>query len=226
MTVILLVIALVCALLAYLLIEEGKKSTSLLAENNQLKGRMEAMKEAADKAASNECADAAENADSASKPLTVQSVRTALRFNGYSPEIIDTHEPDVIYFKQDDTRIRIEAARLPYLSISAGFTLTEPKENLSLLQKAADEVVSRMFVGKAYLVDDGAAVIFSAEFIADYVYLRNNLKDYVRIIMETGRHFYETYDQLKGQQKKDQEAVFSGESFIQSEQSKSKKIQS
>lgn len=226
MTVILLVIALVCALLAYLLIEEGKKNTSLLVENNQLKGRMESMKEAADKAASEKSSDVAENAESAAKPLSVQSIRTALRFNGYSPEIVDTHEPDIINFKQDNTRIRIDAAHLPYLSISAGFTLNEPKENLTLLQNAADEVVSRMFVGKAYLVDDGAAVIFSAEFIADYVYLRNNLKEYVRIMMETGRHFYETYNQLKGQQKKDQEAVFSGESFIQNSQLKSKKVQS
>ena len=105
-----------------------------------------------------------------------------------------------------------------YLPYTFSVRITDPS--------LADEVVSRMFVGKAYLVDDGAAVIFSAEFIADYVYLRNNIKEYVRIMMETGRHFYETYDQLKGQQKKDQEAVFSGESFIQNSQSKSKKVQS
>ena len=226
MAITLFFVALVCALLAYLLIVLGKKNATLLAENNQLKGRVDTMREEALKTEAKEKAEVQENVDASVKPLSVQSIRTALRFNGFSPEITDTSEPDIVKFDYEDTHIRIDGGHLPYLSISAAFALNEPEDNMALLQQAADEVVSRMFVGKAFLIDEGKAVVFSVEFIADYIYLRSNLKEYVRIMMETGRRFYETYDQLKGQNKKDQEAVFSGESFIQSEQSKTKKVQS
>lgn len=226
MIIVAIILAGVCALLATVLMRGEKKNTALLAENNQLKGRVDTMREAALKAEAKEKAEARGNEDASVKPLSVQSIRTALRFNGFSPEITDTSEPDIVKFDYEDTHIRIEGGHLPYLSISAVFALNKPEENKALLQRAADEIVSRMFVGKAFLIDDGNAVVFSVEFIADYMYLRNNLKEYVRIMMETARRFYETYDQLKGQQKKDQDAVFSGESFIQDSQSKSKKIQS
>ena len=226
MIIVAIILAGICALLATVLLRWEKKNSALLAENNQLKGRVDTMREAALKAEAKEKAEIQENEDASVKPLSVQSIRTALRFNGFSPEITDTSEPETVKFDYEDTHIRIEGGHLPYISISAAFALNEPEENMALLQRAAEEVVSRMFVGKAFLIDEGNAVVFSVEFIADYIYLRTNLKEYVRIMMETGRRFYETYDQLKGQQKKDQEAVFSGESFIQDSQSKSKKIQS
>ena len=226
MTIVAIILAVVCALLATVLMRGEKKNTALLAENNQLKGRVDTMREEALKAEAKEKAEIKENEDASVKPLTLQSIRTALRFNGFSPEITDTSEPDIVKFDYEDTHIRIEGGHLPYLSISAVFGLNEPEENKALLQRAADEIVSRMFVGKAFLIDDGNAVVFSVEFIADYMYLRNNLREYVRIMMETARRFYETYDQLKGQQTKDKEAVFSGESFIQSAQSRTKKEQS
>ena len=226
MTIIATILALACALLAALLQRGEKRNTALLAENNQLRGRVDTMREAALRAEAKEKAEVQENEDASVKPLSVQSIRTALRFNGYSPEITDTSEPDIVRFDHNDTHVRIDGSHLPCLSISACFALREPEENMALLQQAADEVVSRMFVGKAFLVDEGKAVVFSVEFIADYMYLRNNLRDYMRILMDTGYRFYESCDQLKGRQKKDQEAVFSGESFIQGPQSKSKKIQS
>ena len=225
MIIVAIILASVCALLATVLMRGEKKNTALLAENNQLKGRVDTMREAALKAEAKEKAEVQENEDASVKPLSVQSIRTALRFNGFSPEITDTSEPDIVKFDYEDTHIRIEGGHLPYLSISAVFGLNEPEENMALLQRAAHEIVSRMFVGKAFLIDDGNAVVFSVEFIADYMYLRNNLREYVRIMMETGRRFYETYDQLKGQQTKDKEAVFSGESVIQSAQSRTKKEQ-
>ena len=71
MIAIILALALVCALLAYLLIVGDKKNSKLVAENSQMKGRMEVMQE-----------NAAQQEPVEERPLTVDEIMEAVRFAG------------------------------------------------------------------------------------------------------------------------------------------------
>lgn len=165
-------------------------------------------------------------AERAEKPFTVESIRTALRFNGFSPEVPDIHDPDTVYFKVDDVNCRVIAGHIPLLALEAGFKLEEPKEDLALLHRAAAEVTQNLFIGKAYVVGDGNGVVFSVEFFCEsYMFFRNNLKQFLDILREADRRFYETLDFLRNKREEEQKAVFSGRSFMQ-DSSTSHKVQS
>ena len=154
--------------------------------------------------------------DQAEKPLTVESIRTALRFNGFSPEIPDTHEPGIIYIKNDNISCRVVATHLPFISLEAGFKLDEPQEDQALLHRAAGEVTQNLIIGKAYVVGEGNGVVFSAEFIGDsYVYFRDNLKQLLTVLQEANKRFFQTLDSLKKRREEEREAVFSGNCFVQ-----------
>ena len=155
--------------------------------------------------------------DQAEKPVTVDSIRTALRFNGISPEIPDTHEPSIVHFRVSDTKFRINAEHLPFMSIEVGYGLrNEPKEDTELMYQAATDVTSRMYIGKAYLMGDAEAIIFSVELLCDsYMHLRNNLRQYLDILSDINKRFYEAYEALKEQRNKERESVFSGNCFVQ-----------
>ena len=215
-----------------LLALEDRKSDRLLAEKAVLQKQADDLRDVITAVhKDDEAREKAEESDEPSvdcqKPLTVESIRTALRFNGYSPEIPDTREQGEVLFKQDETLMRVQFVHPPFVAISAGFAVDEAGTPLSLLQKAAEDVTAHLFIGKAYLVDEGKGVVFSAEFFCDtYAEFRDRLKDYIRVVMDSGRHFYEAVDRLKGEAKKEQEAVFSGESFIRGIQANNKKIQS
>lgn len=146
--------------------------------------------------------------DQAEKPLTIESIRNALRFNGFSPEIPDTHEPYVVHFNIGDTKYRLNAEHLPFLSIGVGYGLgNEPKEDVALMRQAAADVTSRMFIGKAYILGDAEAIIFSVEMLCDsYMHLRNNLKQYLDILSEIYKRFYEAHEALKKRRKEEREA--------------------
>lgn len=225
MTAIAIVVALVCALLAYLLVEEDKKNSKLVVENSQLKGRMEAMQEITDKAVASQKEQASEDIEAKQKPVTVDSIRTALRFNGFSPEVPDASNWGTIFFKDGDTTLRINAENLPFIGIEVGFALEKPKDE-TLLRQAATDVTSRMYIGKAYVTENAEAVIFSAETLLDsYVHLRDNLKQYIGILHSANDRFFETYNALTEKKKEEREAVFSGTSFIQ-DSTPSSKVQS
>ena len=165
-------LAVACVVLAFLLVNEFKKRSNLLEEYCEIKARQDLAEEAELKHP-----EIKEDAEAREKPVSVESVRTALRFNGISPEIPDTQEPDIIHFSIGDTKFRINAEHLPFMSIEVGYGLkTAPKEDSAILYQAAADVTSRMFIGKAYIMGDAEAIIFSAELLCDsYMHLRNNL---------------------------------------------------
>lgn len=202
----------VCAVLAYLLVSEFKKRSNLLEEYCEIKARQELAAEAASKHP-----EFKEDAEAREKPVSVESIRTALRFNGISPEIPDTHEPDIVHFKIGDTKFRINAEHLPFMSIEVGYGLkNEPKEDTALMYQAAADVTSRMFIGKAYIMGDAEAIIFSVELLCDsYMHLRNNLKQYLDLLSDINKRFYEAHEALKERRKEEREAVFSGNCFVQ-----------
>lgn len=71
------------------------------------------------------------------KPLNTESVRTALRYNGFSPEISGTNLDDwqTVRFKVKDTFFRIDTSRLPYLTLELGFRMGQ-EEDINLMYQA------------------------------------------------------------------------------------------
>jgi hypothetical protein len=62
---------------------------------------------------------------------------------------------------------------------------------------------------------DAEAIIFSVELLCDsYMHLRNNLKQYLDILSDINKLFYEAHEALKERQKEEREAVFSGNCFV------------
>lgn len=204
-------LSVLCFVLLYLLNSQYNKRTKLLEDYSELK--------AYHKLAEGDVAkhpEVKEDLLPGRKPLSIESIRNALRFNGFSPEVPDTHEPGVIYFKVDDISCRVVADRLPFISLEAGFKLDEPQEDLALLHRAAGEVTQNLFIGKAYVVGDGDGVVFSAEFIGDsYMYFRDNLKQLLTILQEANKRFFQTLESLREKRQEDREAIFSGNCFVQ-----------
>jgi len=161
--------------------------------------------------------------DVAKKPVTIESVRTALRYNGYSPEIIDTHLDDwqIVKFKINETLLRIDTSRIPFLTLELGYRLNPEEEEIELMRRAAEEVSAGIFIAKVNIHGDGQAVVFNVEFICDnYLHLRDNLKQYLEIIIEAHKRFFETYDKMKEEKKKVLEAAQSFKPSIHESSSK------
>ena len=78
------------------------------------------------------------------------------------------------------------------------------------MYQAAREVTAGIFVGKVNILrgEEESAVIFQAEFIADgYLYFRDNFKEYLNIVIETHKRFFDTYNNLKEEKAKELEQV-------------------
>lgn len=150
--------------------------------------------------------DKMEEKEVAKKPLNTESVRIALRYNGFSPEISGTSLDDwqTVRFKVEDTFFRIDTSRLPFLTLELGFRMGQ-EEDIDLMYRAAREVTAGIFVGKVNILrgEEESAVVFQAEFIADsYLYFRDNFKEYLNIVIETHKRFFEVYNGLKDEKKK------------------------
>lgn len=155
--------------------------------------------------------DETDEKEAAKKPLTAESVRTALHDNGFSPEIVDTNLNDwqAVRFKVEKTFFRIDTSRLPFLSLETGFRM-DKDEDVDLMERAAREVTIGIFAGKARVLrgEDESAVVFQADFIAGgYLNFRDNFKEYLGIVIETNRRFFDTYNDLKEDKKKELDLV-------------------
>ena len=155
--------------------------------------------------------DKKEEKEVAKKPLNAESVRIALRYNGFSPEIVDTHLDDwqTVRFKVEETFFRIDTARLPFMTLEMGFRMGKD-EDVDLMERAAREVTAGIFVGKANVLrgEEESAIVFQADFIADsYLYFRDNFKEYLNIVIETHKRFFNTYNNLKEEKKKELDQV-------------------
>ena len=155
--------------------------------------------------------DKKEDKEVVKKPLNAESVRIALRYNGFSPEIVDTHLDDwqTVRFKVEETFFRIDTARLPFMTLEVGFRMGK-EEDVDLMERAAREVTAGIFVGKANVLrgEEESAIVFQADFIADsYLYFRDNFKEYLNIVIETHKRFFDTYNNLKEGKKKELDQV-------------------
>ena len=155
--------------------------------------------------------DRKEDKEIVKKPLNAESVRIALRYNGFSPETSGTDLDDweTVRFKVEDTFFRIDTSHLPFLTLELGFRMAK-EEDIDLMYRAAREVTAGIFIGKVNILrgEEDSAVVFQAEFIADgYLYFRDNFKEYLNIVIETHKRFFDTYNNLKEEKKKDLDLV-------------------
>ena len=155
--------------------------------------------------------DKKEQDEVAKKPLNTESVRIALRYNGFSPEVSGTDLDDwqTVRFKVEDTFFRIDTSRLPFLTLELGFRM-DKEEDVDLMYRAAREVTAGIFVGKVNIFrgEEESAAVFQADFIADnYLYFRDNFKEYLNIVIETHKRFFETYNNLREEKAKELDQV-------------------
>ena len=144
-----------------------------------------------------------DDAEAAGKPVTVESVKTALMSNGFTLEAPDADEPDIVSFMINDTVFRIDASHLPFLTLELGYRTDSMQVDVELMKQAAAEVTTGIFIGKVCIYGEGQAVVFSAEWLCDsYTQLRDRLTKYLDIVCEAHKRFTETYDKLKEEKRK------------------------
>ena len=212
------ILAVICALLVLMLRHEEKKNTSLSEQNSTLKGRLETIEDTmrTEEPQKNLLTISSEEVQ---KPLSIDSIRTALRYNGLSPETIEGQHPRAVYFRYNDVLYEINTGNLHLIAIAAIYNVGDAKVNSDLLSSAAEVLTSEMFVCKVYMSEEGKSITYSVEFICDsYLYLRNNIKEYIGLLEEAQRRLYDRYEDMKCRQETEREAVFSGRSYIRDSQ--------
>lgn len=138
-------------------------------------------------------------------PVTIESVRGVLRENGYRPTGPDAepNERQLLTFNIEDTKFHVDVTRLPFLVLELGYSLDPAEEDIDLLNRAAYEVTSGIFIGKAIILGEGQAVVFQAEMLCDTeAHLKDNFRRYMDIVIETRRRFYDTYQKMREEKKK------------------------
>lgn len=138
-------------------------------------------------------------------PVTVESVRGVLRENGYRPTGPDAepNERQLLTFNIEDTKFHVDVTRLPFLVLELGYSLDPAEEDIDLLNRAAYEVTSGIFIGKAIILGEGQAVVFQAEMLCDTeAHLKDSFLRYMDIVIETRRRFYDTYQKMREEKKK------------------------
>lgn len=142
------------------------------------------------------------------KPVTIESVRTALRYNGISPEILDTHDPSSVRFSFNELKYRLNLERLPFVSIQLIFGI-DKEDDADLMKEVAQQVSLRSYGASVFVIPEDSCYFISMDFYADtYLYLRNNIRFFLGAVENTCRYFHERYGEFKEQKKKSsQEAI-------------------
>ncbi len=205
----------VAIVLFVLLLMEDSKYDKLLEENGRLKGREEVLKEKQPAAPVVSTLGERERMKKET-PLTRDSIRTALRYNGC---ILEPDDNDTwMAFKKNDLRFRVYTSGCPLLCLATGYTLNPEVEDLDSMRRAAVDVEAKTPVGKITVSDDGKGLIIQAEYYCDsYVYFRDSLKYYLEILFQTHNSFFETYEHMKEEKRKSQESLHTGSIFTSGE---------
>ena len=143
----------------------------------------------------------------ASGPVTIESIREALRYNGYSPDDPASDDPGRIWFKIDDTNYCVDATKLPYLSLELGFNQETDEEDLELMKQAALDTSMGMYMVKICVTPK--YYVCRIDILAEsYLYLRDTLQRQVDILQEGIHHFMDKYKELRDEkQQSSQEAI-------------------
>ena len=143
----------------------------------------------------------------ASEPATIESIREALRYNGFSPDAPSSDDPDRVWFKIDDTNYCVDASKLPYLSLELGYNQESDEEDLILMKQAALDTSMGMYMVKICVTPK--YYVCRIDILADsYLYLRDTLSQQVDILIKGIHHFMDRYKELRDEKKQSsQEAI-------------------
>lgn len=134
-------------------------------------------------------------------PVTKEFALEALRYHHLTIEDPNPDEPDIVHFSCNQINYRLNMAHLPYVSIEAGFRFNLPEEDINLMRTAAGEITYNMYIAKVSVSSKGYYV-FQADFLTDSCrQFRDNLRNYIDIILETQHRFEELYRKKREEQK-------------------------
>lgn len=140
--------------------------------------------------------------EASTKPVTIESVRTALRYNGIPSEIPDPEEPDNLRVTFNGSKYRLGCSKLPFITILWFFGI-DKEHDVELMKEAAQYVSIRAYGACVFVVPEENCYFIGTDIYADsYLYLRNNIRFFLEVVENTGRYFYNRYEELKDQKKK------------------------
>ena len=143
------------------------------------------------------------------EPVTLESVQEVVRSNGYTLDDCDGDPTDVT-FMISDTRFRINARNLPFLSFEVGYLMEREEMDVDLMLKAAAKVTGTMYVAKAVLLESAGALVFQGEMYCDSnAYLRNNFKRFVEMPFEAADYYGKVYNEMRENSRKAVEGIIS-----------------
>ena len=142
------------------------------------------------------------------KPLTVDTIVDAVRFNGFIPE----KNNETVSFRAQGENYQIEAERLPLFFIVKGFNVNPEEWDQDLMREAAAKMSDEIAIVKADVSDDGKVLrFFVGAHDRNYESFRDNLTPYLSILESGQRFFRNEYDRMENEQK---EASLSAQPII------------
>ena len=133
------------------------------------------------------------------KPLTVDTIVDAVRFNGFIPE----KNKETVSFRAQGENYQIEADRLPLFFIVKGFNVNTEEWDLDLMREAAARVSDEVAIVKADVSDDAKILrFFVGAHDRNYESFRDNLTSYMSILESGQRFFRDEYDRMEKEQEK------------------------
>lgn len=135
-------------------------------------------------------------------PVTKESILAALRYHHLHIEEPDTEEPDIIYFEYQDVHYRINASKLPFLSMGVGFTFDPAEDDVDLLMQVAQEITYNTYLVKVMVAQEDKFYAYQVDMIADtYLPLRDNLRNYLDLLLDARRQFKDMYGRKREERK-------------------------
>ena len=79
----------------------------------------------------------------------------------------------------------------------------DKEDDADLMKEAAQYVSLRSYGASVFVIPEDGCFLISTDVYADtYLYLRNNIRFFLEVVENTGRYFYDRYEELKEQKKK------------------------
>ncbi|MBR3450802.1 MAG: hypothetical protein IKH24_08190 [Bacteroidales bacterium] len=135
-------------------------------------------------------------------PVTKESVLAALRYHHLTIEEPDTEEPDIIYFEYQGVHYRINASKLPFLSMGVGFSIDPEEDDVDLIMQVAQEITYSTYLVKVMVAQEDKFYAYQVDMIADtYLPLRDNLRNYLDLLLDARRQFKDLYGRKREERK-------------------------
>ena len=142
------------------------------------------------------------SAEQGDVPVTREAVEDALRYHHLTVEAFDPDEPAMARFSYRDIRYRINTERLPYLFMEVGFSIDPEEDDIDFLMQVAQDITYGMYIVKVMVSPKEKYFVYQVDFIADtYRSLRDNLRNYLDLLLDARRQFGEKYRRRLDEQK-------------------------